>query len=300
MPSGAWTHKTPIPVAISEVGVGQIDGKVYVIGGTDKTGQATNFNLTYDPATDRWEERATLPRALHHIGVTALGGKLYAIGGLTANVHIGPQSLTLSYDPKLDRWSELEPLSSPRGSLGVAAVAGKIHIFGGRKSPTSTVTTHDVYDPVSGKWTQRTPLSGPPRDHMGIAVVEEKIHVFGGRINDYNDMLDRHDVYEPNTDTWTTAASLPRPRSAGAFVVLNGRIIYAGGECKPGGRPFTPNAFDDVDAYDTKTGTWSSLTPLPEGRHAFGAAAVDGVAYFAGGALLCGGGASADLLALTI
>jgi N-acetylneuraminic acid mutarotase len=134
---------------------------------------------------------------------------------------------------------------------------------------------------------------------MGIATLEGKIHVFGGRQNDYTDMLDRHDVYDPSTATWTARAPLPRPRSAGAFAVLDGRIVYAGGECKPGGAPFSANTFEDVDTYDATTDKWGEMEPLPEGRHAFGGATIDGVAYFAGGALLCGGGATTDLLALS-
>lgn len=316
MPNGTWTRKTPVPSAISEVGVAQAGGNVYIIGGSEQNGETTASNMMYDPAADRWELRAPFPVPLHHIGVAELGGMLYGIGGLTRNVHLGPQRRAFAYDPVTDRWSELPSLSSPRGSAAVAALDGKIHVIGGRNSAkvehvaipggpaleigVGTVTTHEAYDPASGRWEQRAPLPGPPRDHMGVAAFEGAIHVFGGRINDYTDMLDRHDVYDPAGDRWTTAAPLPRPRSAGAFTVLDGLIIYAGGECKPGGEPFSANAFDDVDAYDSKTDRWLALTPLPEGRHAFGAATVDGIAYFAGGALLCGGGATRDLFAFTL
>lgn len=315
MPNGTWTRKAPIPVAIAEVGAGQVEGKIYVVGGTVESGAFCASNLMYDPAKDRWEERAPLPQAMSHIGVTQLGGKLYAIGGLTGNVHVGPKASAFVYDPKLDSWTELAPLSSPRGAMAVAACDGKIHVFGGHNSAKvekvsapgepemtigiGTVNAHEIYDVPSDRWSQGAPLPGPSRDHMGVAVVDEKIHVFGGRINDYSDMLDRHDVYDPKTDGWTSAAPLPRPRSAGAFTMLNGLIIYAGGECKPGGQPFSANAFDDVTAYDPKAEAWETLTPLPMGRHAFGAATLDAVAYFAGGALLCGGGATTnDLLAL--
>jgi N-acetylneuraminic acid mutarotase len=320
--SGSWAKKAALPVAIAEVGVGQLDGKVYVVGGTEQHGDAaptaaSSLTMAYDPALDKWEERAPLPHPLSHVGVTVLGGQLYAIGGLTANVHMGPQNLAFSYEPNGDRWHELPPISKPRGSVAVAAVGGQVHIFGGRTSDKvmkisppgepdllvgiGTVTTHEVYDPAAGEWSTAEPLPGPARDHMGIAVLDGKVHVFGGRVNDFSDLLDRHDVYDPETGTWTSARPLPRRRSAGAFTVLNGLIIYAGGECKPGGEIFTANAFDDVDAYDPRADSWAALTPLPQGRHAFGAATVAGVAYFAGGSLVCGGGVTTtDLLALTL
>lgn len=319
---GTWTRKAPSPHAVAEVGVAAVEGKIYVVGGgvqSEKSGGIpviSGLNLMYDPASDSWRELAALPRALSHVAVTAWSGKLYAFGGFTRDVHIDPQSSAFVYDPKSDRWNELASLSSARGSMAVAAVAGKIHLFGGRRSDKvvkvimpggqelsvgeGTVTTHDIYDPATGQWAVGKALPGPPRDHMGVAVLDGKVHLFGGRINDFTDLLDRHDVYDPKTDTWASAAALPHPRSAGAYTVLRGLIVYAGGECKPGGQPGTPSVFDDVTAYDPKTDSWMTLTPLPQARQAFGAATVGDIAYFVGGAQLCGGGASSDLLALTL
>lgn len=319
--AGIWTEKAPMPVAMAESGVAAVGGKLYVVGGTELVGKgpsisASTVNLMYDPTTDRWQQRAPLPVALTHVGVAALDGKLYAIGGFTRDVHMDPVSLAFVYDPKINRWCRIASLSTPRGSVAVAALDGEIHIFGGRKSNRvvkvtlpggqqmllgyGTVTTHEIYDPATGKWSRGTPLPGPPRDHMGIAVLDGKIHVFGGRIGDFTDELTRHDVYDPKTDTWTSAAPLPDRRSAGAYTVLDGLIIYAGGECKPGGQPYTPNAFDQVTAYDAKTNRWINLTPLPHARQAFGAGTIRHVGYFAGGALMCGGGASSNLLALAL
>ena len=83
--------------------------------------------------------------------------------------------------------------------------------------------------------------------------------------------------------------------------MLDGQVLFAGGECRPKDEPGGGQTFDDVTAYDPKTDRWRTLIPLPSGRHAFGAATVGQVAYFAGGALACGDhGYCADLLALTL
>ncbi len=312
--AGRWERRAPLPLAISDVGATVLDGRVHLVGGTDQVGSATTFHMSYDPVGDVWEERAPLPRAMHHVGVTEIDGSIYAMGGLAANVHLRPQDSALVYEGKEDSWSELAPLPLSRGSIAVVGVGGKVHAFGGTTAErivtqpgasdmrvgVGSSRVHDVYDPTGGRWQQAEPLPGPPRDHAGIAVLHGRIHLFGGRVTDYSDMLDRHDVFDPGTGTWTNAAPLPRPRSAGAFTVLHGRIVYAGGECKPGGMPFSPNAFEDVDAYDAHTDRWIPMAALPQARHAFGAATVDGVAYFAGGAVVCGGGASTDVFALTI
>jgi N-acetylneuraminic acid mutarotase len=249
--------------------------------------------------------------------LAALDGKLYAVGGFTGVVHMGPKPAAFVYDPETDKWRQLPDISSARGSVAVAAVGGKLHILGGRqadkvvKRPSppgapqlfaafGTVNMHQIYDPVTGKWSAGAPVPGPARDHAGIAVLDGRIHLFGGRTADVVDDLARHDVYDPRTDTWSTAAPLPVARSAGAYTVLDGRIIYAGGECKAGGQPQTPYAFDDVTAYDSRADIWEMLAPLPQARHAFGAATVNGVAYFAGGSPVCGAGAMTDMLTLTL
>lgn len=319
--SGTWTHGAPAPHEVAEIGVAALRGKIYTVGGTEQIGSGairwdSQQVLVYDPAARAWSQAPQLPRGLSHAGVTSLGDKLYAIGGFTSPVHMGPQSLAFVFDPSSSSWAQLPDLPTARGSVAVAAVNGKLHVFGGRVSSQvvkisppgapdmfaafGTVNTHDVYDPVTRRWTTASPIPGPARDHMGVAVLDGKIHLFGGRVSDVTDNLARHDVYDPVSDRWTSAAPLPRPRSSGAFTVLGGHIIYAGGECKPGGQPYTPNAYDDVTAYDAKTDRWSSLTPLPEARHAFGAATVGDRAYFIGGAPVCGGGATSDLLILTL
>ena len=320
--SGTWTTKASLAVGRAEIGVAALDGKVYVLGGTAQVGKDrpvwnSTLNSRYDPKSNVWQDEAPLPEGLSHIGAAALDGKLYAIGGFTDVVHMGPRNLAFVYDPKENRWSALPAISSPRGSIAVAAVDGKLHIFGGRisdkvvKLPASpgmpplsagfgTVNTHEIYNPKTKKWTLSVPVPGPARDHMGIAVLDGKIHLFGGRVADVVDNLDRHDVYDPKTDKWTTAAPLPRPRSSGAYTVLDGLILYAGGECKPGGQPFTPNAFDDVTAYDSKTDKWTALHALPQARHAFGAATIGNAAFFVAGAPLCGGGTTTDTLMLTL
>ena len=321
-PQSNWTPKAALPQSVAEVGVAELGGNIYVIGGTEQQGKAqatydSTQNLMYNPSKNTWTKRAPLPQGLTHVGVAALGGKLYAIGGFRHIIHLDPQTSAFVYDPKTDTWGKLADVSSARGSVAAAAVDGKLHIFGGRISdevvqiPTppgapefyqgfGTVTTHQIYDPATSKWSQGAPLPGPGRDHLGIAVLGGKVHVFGGRTRDTVDNVDRHDVYDPMTDTWTSAAPLPVPRSSGAATVLNGQILFAGGECKQDEAAGTENTFTDVTAYNPKTDSWATLTPLPQGRHAFGAATVNGVAYFSGGALGCGGGALADTLALTL
>lgn len=319
---GRWVPKAPMPVAMAEVGVAEIDGKIYVVGGTKQRAKgppvwASRSTLMYDPASDRWTERAPLPIGLSHAGVAAVDGRLYAVGGFTTPIHIGPKNVAFAYDPSANRWQRIADISSARGSIATASLEGKLHIFGGRISteivklpvPPGTppmsqafglVTTHQIYDPATGRWSSGAPEPEPARDHVGIVVLDGKVHLFGGRTRDVVDNVARHDVYDPRTDSWSIAAPLPKPRSSGAYTILDGKIIYAGGECRPGGKPGSLNTFSDVTAYDPSTDSWSTLKPLPQARHAFGAATTGGVSYFIGGATTCGGGTSRNVFALQL
>lgn len=315
-----WQSRAPMPEARAEVGVAALGGRVYVVGGTVQRGGgalefATTLVTSYDPRAGRWSQHAPLPQPLTHVGVAALGGKLYAFGGFTGIVHQHPQRAAYVYEPRGDRWTALPDMPQNLASVAVAAVDGTLHVIGGRDSHINvqipgteppifqgfgTVRTHLVYDPARRRWSQAAPLPVEPRDHAGIAVLGHRIHVFGGRVADVADNLARHDVYDTRTRRWSTAAPLPTPRSSGAAVVLDGRIVFAGGECKSPGGADPAGVYDDVTAYNPHTDRWTTLTSLPQARHAFGAARVGDRAYFIGGALVCGGGASADTLELKL
>lgn len=315
-----WRARAAMPEARAEVGVAALGGRVYVVGGTVQRGAeapeyATTLVTSYDPRTNTWSRHAPLPRPLSHVGVAASGGRLYAFGGFTDIVHMDPQPVAYAYDPRRDRWAQLPDMPHKLGAVGVAAVDGKLHLIGGRDSRTvvtvpgvdpplsmglGTVRTHLVYDPVRRRWSEAAPLPAVSRDHAGVAVVGHHIHVVGGRVEDVDDNLARHDVYNTRTGRWRSAAPLPTPRSAGAATVLDGRIVYAGGECRADASTDPNGTYDDVTAYNPRTDRWTHLAPLPRARHGFGAARVGGRAYFVGGALTCGGGASADTLELTV
>ncbi|MDN3056974.1 kelch repeat-containing protein [Streptomyces sp. SRF1] len=310
-----WRARSPLPVKRAEVGVAAVGGRLYVVGGTVQQGDeapawASTAVHSYDPRQDRWSNHAPLPRPLTHVGVAALGERLYAFGGFTGAVHMHPQPDAYVYDPHSDVWDRLPNMPVALGSIGVAAVGGKLHLLGGRDShrivtpegsPFSlgfgTVRTHHVFDPRHNTYVTAEPLPTESRDHAGVAVLRDRIHIVGGRVEDVGDNLNRHDVYDVRSRRWTQAAPLPAARSAGAAVVLDGRIVYAGGECRPGS---STDTFGDVTLYDPRTERWIAAQALPGGRHGFGAAQLNGRAYFVAGSPSCGGGASADTLELIV
>lgn len=291
-PKGIWSTKAPLPTKRFEVGAATMGGKIYVLAGESNGEQATTLNTEYDPATNRWRELAPVPHVTSHPGVAAGNGKVYVLGGFTGVPHVGAMDIAFEYDVATDKWRALPPLSSPRASVGTAFVDGKLHAIGGRGVDKVTVNTHEVYDPATGKWSKAAPLP-TARDHAGVIAVDGKIHVIGGRTAEYTDLVKLHDVYDPGTNSWKSAAPLPTARSGGAIVFYRELILYVGGECR---KPKAGEGFSENEAYDPKTDKWMTLAPIPEVRNGFGAGAVGAHAYFAGGAMGCGGAPTSDTL----
>src|ERR1700691_611875 len=77
---GAWITKAGLIHSRSEIAVGAVNGKRYVLVGYAHGNVAQPLNEECDPTTDMWRERALLPRGGNHIAAVGLDGKLYAIG----------------------------------------------------------------------------------------------------------------------------------------------------------------------------------------------------------------------------
>ena len=275
---GVWVAKAPMPAIRNEVAAAAINGKIYVLGGNVGGGPADLArNEEYDPATDRWRARAPLPRGANHMNAVALNGKIYVAGGFAGSAHHNPVDGAYEYDPGSDSWRTLAPLSSARGSVALAALDGKVHAIGGRGADFMTVTTHQVLDPATGKWSEAAPVPGRARDHTATIAVDGKIHVIGGRFDASTEATAMHLVYDPAANSWSMAAPLPAARSSLATTFYRGLILVVGGETDT-------YSLTDNDGYDVKADRWLKLAPLPSPRHGNAAATVGNFAYFAGGA----------------
>jgi N-acetylneuraminic acid mutarotase len=293
--TGSWVMKTPMPAALTEVGVVYVAGKVHVIGGS-VLGYTGPYHEEYDPATDTWRPRAPLPRSLDHVGVTVLNNKLYAFGGFIGGaVHKDGQDTAFEYDPAFDTWRTLAPMKGGgRGSVSAVVLDGKIHVLAGRDANQTTLGRHEVYDPATNTWSELAPFPHP-RDHAAAAVIDGKIHIAGGRTGASTERTDYHDVYDPQSNSWSAGPPLPTPRSGLAYTMYKGLFMVLGGEMPPK----ATNA--ENEAYDSKTNSWVKLAPMPAGRHATGAATDGEHVYLAGGSLTAGGaGATNQLIVFTL
>jgi len=75
-----WFYKQELPSPRYGFGTAVVNGKIYVIGGTDSMNYLSEV-LEYDPLLDTWTRKADMPTPRSNLAVTVWGNKIYAIGG---------------------------------------------------------------------------------------------------------------------------------------------------------------------------------------------------------------------------
>jgi N-acetylneuraminic acid mutarotase len=288
---GAWITKAGMIHSRSEIAVGEVNGKMYVLGGYADGNVAQTLNEEYDPDTDMWYGRAPLPRGGNHIAAVGLDGKLYAIGGFSEQ-NANAFADVSAYDPQTDKWVHKAPLPQPLGSMAVIAVDGVIHAVGGATGKTAqdrhTVAVHYIYDPQTDQWTESIPLPFP-REHFNLIALSGKLYAIGGRIENYAQNVATVfslDLHDKNAE-WRTLPLMPTPRSGTQAAVLDGKIFLFGGE-KFGG------VYNNTEMFDPVSERWTELTPMPLGRHGTQAVTLGNMIFVPGGGPLNGGEAQTN------
>lgn len=290
-----WVPRAPLPEARTEVSVTADGERIYLIGGFgpaegEERATAPRAMFAYDPTADRWTMPDSIPEGLNHAGFVHLDGKLYIIGGYRENT-FDPIGAVHIYDLATRTWSEGTPMPTPRGALAVAVLDGGIHAVGGTAADaaalradehtigadSSSVGTHEVYDPATDSWTRLAPMP-TARNHLGAGAMNGNIYAFAGRVGD-NSTLTQNEIYDPATDSWSQGAPVPTGRSGVAVATLGPHLYLFGGETFGA----EEKTFGETERYDPPADRWESLPPMPTSRHGLGAATFGSSIYVIAG-----------------
>lgn len=283
--AGVWIDRSPLPSGRQEVGVAEVAGRIYVVGGFDSNTQSVNTVERYDPTSDQWEAVLPIPATnpINHVGAASVNGRLYVVGGLRQN--FTGVNWVFCYDPDSNSWSNKADMPTERGAMGVAVIEGLIYAAGGY--PTARGRDFAKYDPESDEWTV-LPLMPTSRDHLAAASLEGKFHAISGRSGFA--LRSANEMFDPIAGMWSARAPIPTPRGGIAAAELGGEIYVFGGE----GNPADPNGvFHQVEAYNPSTNAWRAETPMPFPRHGIGSAVFGGRIHIPGGGPVEGFGATA-------
>jgi N-acetylneuraminic acid mutarotase len=272
--------------AIQEIGVVELDGKIYVIGGFTGGGEIVPDVRVYDIAAGTWSDAAPVPQAIHHANAAAANGKIYVVGALQSFSFV-PIGNVWEYDPVDNDWTSKSPLPEPyeRGASAVGVVGGVIYVAGGTGAG-GTVAHLTSYDPQSDM--HNTTLAPMPeaRNHLVGAGVGGKFYAIGGR-SEFPGTNARVDEYDPVGDSWTPRQPMPTARGGMAAGVVDGKVIVVGGE----GNTNQSGVFPQAEMYDPQANEWTSLPDMLTPRHGTSAAGSQGKLYVPGGATQGGFGA---------
>lgn len=161
--NGSWTSGSPMPTprwSHAAVAVGTSDGRLYVIGGYQKSDASLgdcqfdpNYILNsveeYDPTTGIWTTKS--PMRTRRTGLAAVAtpdGRIFVMGGLyggpsgtTSCTNAGHILDTVEvYNIATNTWTFETPLNRPRYALRAAFADGVIYAIGGYTHPNADLT----------------------------------------------------------------------------------------------------------------------------------------------------------------
>ncbi len=121
--TGTYTPRSGVSISV-------VENKIYVFGGWDSTGKATNKLEVFDPQQHSWTTPSTTGTPYPRVDFTSdvIDGKIFVFGGS------GPGQYTLEvFDPATNVWSTVKTtgIYTPRYGLASTTLYGKIYAIGG-------------------------------------------------------------------------------------------------------------------------------------------------------------------------
>ena len=105
--AGSWQPMAAMPIDRSSHAAAIVDGKIYVTGGLDETGQYSDALEAYDPVTNTWATLASFSQARAYHASAVINGKLYVFGGYSDR---GWMDLVEVYSPASNSWASAADL----------------------------------------------------------------------------------------------------------------------------------------------------------------------------------------------
>ncbi len=262
-------------------------GKFYLLGG--RRIQPVDI---FDPITNTWTHGSPPPVEVHHFQAVSHEGKIWLVGAMTGSY---PREAALDhipvYDPATDTWSRGPslPADRRRGGAGAVIHEGSLYVVCGiiNGHYDGHVTWLDAMDLKTGEW-RRLPDAPRARDHFQSAVINNRLYAVGGRRSSaatnevFTLVVSEVDVFDFKAGQWTTlpspAGDLPTTRAGSMTIAVGPYIVVAGGETLR-----QQEAHGEVEALDTRTGTWTSWPRFARGRHGSGLVRHGNAIYVASG-----------------
>src|ERR1043165_7905023 len=183
-----------------------------------------------------------------HTATLLLSGKVLVVAG---DNHPGFLTSCELYDPSTGAWSATGSLTVGRDRHTATLLpSGKVLVTGGSGvvNNFSSLTSCELYDPVTGTWTATGSLATMRFYHTATLLHTGKVLVVGG-YRTSGPPVSTCELYDPATGMWTSAGSLATARYYHAATMLpSGKVLIAGG--------WRTGPLSSCELYDPSTGAW--------------------------------------------
>ncbi|HSJ34392.1 MAG TPA: kelch repeat-containing protein [Acidimicrobiia bacterium] len=156
------------------------NGRIWLIGGLDQSGNSQAAVRVFDPVTNNWSLGPALPGPRDNAGAAILAGHLYVFGGRNRQGGSGPTTNTVwrLTDPD-GSWEARAGMPAPRRAFVIGSAEGKAQLFGGESGTESAIAAVYEFDPVSNAWGT---LASMPTGRHGPAgaTIDGITYVVGG------------------------------------------------------------------------------------------------------------------------
>ncbi|MEO0339769.1 MAG: kelch repeat-containing protein [Bacteroidota bacterium] len=212
-------------------------------------------------AVGKWAEikavDGSAPVQRHEAAFIAVGDQFYLLGGRG----IKPTSI---YNTKTQSWSEGAIVPIEMHHFQPVVYDDKIYIMGaltGGYPGETPIPNIYIYDPTVDTW-QKGPTIPADRQRggAGVSVYKGKIYlscgIKDGHRGDHKKWLD---VFDPITQQWSTLPDAPRARDHFQSVVADDKLYLLGGRTTISADNPMKHTIAQIDVFDFKTQTWSTL-----------------------------------------
>ena len=182
-------------------------------------------------------------------------------------------------EPSKEVWNQLAPMPTARTETIAIAVEEKIYVLGGYNIHQKGIDSVEVYNTMTNSWEKIAPLP-QELNHMAAAAYNNEIYVIGGYANFEPITSDKLYIYNIQSDTWRQGPSMPSPRAALTAQFVGDTLFVIGGQ---DGEPIPPIVLATNEAFNTKTNSWETKSPMPTPREHLTSSVIDGKIYVIGG-----------------
>ncbi|CAI8583479.1 unnamed protein product [Vicia faba] len=135
-------------------------------------------------------------------GVAVINGSFLVMAGHSLiDGAVSVSAEVFQYNSNLDSWSRLSNMNVARYAFACAEVNGLVYAVGGYGAEGDSLSSVEVYDPDTNKWTMIESLRRP-RWGCFACGFEGKLYVMGGRSSFTIGNSKSIDVYDPEKRKW--------------------------------------------------------------------------------------------------